>query len=819
MDDLIGGLLMLMVAAVVIGALIAVALGMVAVSAGVGSLIVGLRGTAEFLASLTRRVRSRGGAARQPLAPEPAYELYVLGQLRRDLRSAADDAWAAMQSTRALTAQFAASHDEGVTLPLGIGALVGGYVGTAVGVVIGALLTLPVLIVAGVIIAGSWLLIGVLRGAEALRHRIRRTSYECPVDHERFPLPVYVCPSCGAEHRQLVPGRWGVIKRECECGKVALPTMVLNGRQRVPQRCPSGHSMAGIIGYAELLRVALVAGPRAGKSTFLAGALHELDKLSQAGTLALAVVDDSRSDFDAALDNLENGRLPEKTRVGGNPALVAEVQGGGRSRVLSLYDVAGESYVGDNEIRDLRFLEVPSGLVMLIDPLALDRLAADREDEIAAAQDRLRPSPVHPIRVLERMLGALHEAGAKVDKLPLAVVVGKTDALGIGDEITALEQSVGERAVPTWLESQGGGNFVRAVESDFGTVGWFHASALGRVPDPADRTAFVPSGTADPVLWLLRRNGVVPAATKFSPSQAADRLSGAVAEDFPPISSRGWAWRAIPAGVVSLIVMAGLAVGVVAAVRAISTGGPSSAYANRSGDTSSSSADTSGSSGSGSGSGTSSKSYPLMDSSSSPVVRDAPSANGAVVGRVSSDVVIVCTTQGDSVSGNTLWDRIESPSGFISDSEVNTGSSGPVARQCSGAELGSTAGAGTTAGDRVVRVARQHLEALGSGRYDAAFALMSAAYRSANPNWPSERSNADPAVSVVSVGAPRVSGQRASVEADFFARDRNATPGSDTKCREFTGQMHFVRANGKWRYDPVSYHLSKTVVNKSQCSG
>jgi hypothetical protein len=423
-------------------------------------------------------------------------------------------------------------------------------------------------------------LIGVLRGAEAVRRRVRRASYECPVDHERFPLPVYVCPGCGAEHRRLVPGRWGIIKRECECGKVALPTMVLNGRQRVPQRCPSGHPMAGIIGYAEILRVALVAGPRAGKSTFLAGALHELDQVSKAGTLALAVVDDSRSDFDAALDNLEHGRLPAKTQVSGNPALVAEVQGGGRSRVLSLYDVAGESYVGDDEIRDLRFLEVPSGVVMLIDPLALDRFAADHEEEIAAAEDRLRPSPVHPIRVLERMLGALNEAGAKVDKLPLAVVVGKTDALGIGDEIAALEQSAGERAVPTWLESQGGGNFVRAVESDFGTVGWFHASALGRVPDPADRTAFVPSGTADPVLWLLRQNGVAPAATKFSPAQAAERLSGAAAQDFPPISSQGWAWRAIPAGLVSLAVMAALAIGVVAAVRAIPDSGSPPAYAN-----------------------------------------------------------------------------------------------------------------------------------------------------------------------------------------------------------------------------------------------
>ncbi len=535
MDDLLGGLLLMFAVALAVMAAVAVAMAMVAASAAVGSVIVGVRGAGEFATTLTRRVRTRGGAARIPLAPEPAFELYALAQLQRDLRSSGGDAWVAMQGMKQITDAYGAHHKEGAMLPLGIGALVGGFVGLGVGAVISGLLALPVLVVSGVIIAGAWALIGALRAAESVRRRIRRTSYECPVDHERFPLPVYVCPSCGVEHRQLVPGRWGIIKRECKCGTVALPTMVLNGRQRVPQRCPAGHAMSGLIGYTEILRLALVAGPRAGKSTFLAGALHELDQVSRSGMLALGVLDESRSDFDAALENLGHGQLPLKTQVGNNPALVAEVQGSGRSRILSLYDVAGESYVGDSEILDLRFLEVPSGLVMLIDPLALERFAADHETEIAAAEDRLRPSPVHPMRVLERTLGALNAAGANLDKVPVAVVVGKTDALGIGAEIDGLGRAAdAPRApVPTWLEGQGGGNFIRAAESAFKTIGWFHASALGRTPDPHDHSPFKPSGTAEPILWLLRQNGVIPAAKQFAPVRAAEELRGSTAADFP----------------------------------------------------------------------------------------------------------------------------------------------------------------------------------------------------------------------------------------------------------------------------------------------
>src|SRR4051794_22696539 len=442
MDDLIGGMLMLTVVVGIVALAIAIALAMAALGAIVGSVVVGLRGTGVVIGELAGRVRTRGAADRQPLAPEPAFELYALGQLRRDVRRSIERAWKGMQDARRMTADFADRCD-GPWMPLGIGALVGGALGTIVGALISVVLCLPVLLASAVIMAGAWALIGLLRLAEAIRRRVRRASYECPVDHERFPLPVYVCPGCGAEHRRLVPGRWGVLKRECQCGSVALPTMVLNGRQRVPQRCPAGHDMAGIIGYAEIVRLALVAGPSAGKTTFLAGALLELEQLAAGGTLALGVLDQSRTDYKLALDNLRAGRLPPKTQVGSNPALVAEIQGGGRSRVLSLYDVAGESYVRDDAILDLRFLEVPSGLVTLVDPLALERFASDHEHDIARVRDQLRPSSVPPIRVLERALGALAAAGAKVDRLPLAVVVGKADALGIGAEIEQLETTEG----------------------------------------------------------------------------------------------------------------------------------------------------------------------------------------------------------------------------------------------------------------------------------------------------------------------------------------------------------------------------------------
>jgi hypothetical protein len=222
MDDLIGGVLLIAAVAMVVAAAIAIAVAMAAAGGAVGGVIVAGRGIGVFVGSVSRAITLRGEPNRKPTPPEPAFELYVLGQFKRDLAGAFGEAWQSMQLARSHTSQWADKLD-GMLMPLGIGAVVGGYLGTVLGTVIGGLLAVPVVILAGSTIGLSWALIGILRLAELIRRRIRHARYECPIDHERFPLPTYVCPACHVEHRGLVPGRWGIFKRECECRRTALP--------------------------------------------------------------------------------------------------------------------------------------------------------------------------------------------------------------------------------------------------------------------------------------------------------------------------------------------------------------------------------------------------------------------------------------------------------------------------------------------------------------------------------------------------------------------------------------------------------------------
>jgi serine protease Do len=140
------------------------------------------------------------------------------------------------------------------------------------------------------------------------------------------------------------------------------------------------------------------------------------------------------------------------------------------------------------------------------------------------------------------------------------------------------------------------------------------------------------------------------------------------------------------------------------------------------------------------------------------------------------------------------------PSNQPSDVAANTGT-------------GNSGNTGTTAAapQDPASTLQSHLEDLGSGQYQAAFALMTSSYQARNPNWVSARAAADPQINIISVGTPQYGSGTAQVPVDFYARDTNPTSGSDTKCREFQGTAELVQQNGAWFYNPDGDQLTATV--------
>lgn len=59
----------------------------------------------------------------------------------------------------------------------------------------------------------------------------------CPNCKRKSVIPVFICPTCGLEHKKLVPGPYGVFKRKCTCGAM-LSTTFIGGRSEYEAHCP-----------------------------------------------------------------------------------------------------------------------------------------------------------------------------------------------------------------------------------------------------------------------------------------------------------------------------------------------------------------------------------------------------------------------------------------------------------------------------------------------------------------------------------------------------------------------------------------------------
>ena len=520
MEDFVS--LMLIVMAVMIA--VGIALMLAAAAATIAAICVFGAATHGFSVTLWRGLLHRGGAAAAAGPDEPAFIAYYRLQVWRDLKLAAATAWArAGDETARIQALIGQGCDWYIVVFRMI-LVVYGYIGLAIGAALGALVGLVPAALIAIFSAAAWAVGVPLRALERNRRKRQGTNFDCPECHDRFALPVYVCPSCSAKHRELAPGPFGVLRHRCTCAS-RLPAVQWLGRERLASQCPGhGHSLGEGVGTVRTFHVPVAGGPSTGKSTFLAGAMLGLEEAAAAGTISTAVQSSSRDGYDRLLAGFRRGVLPTKTVDLQAPALVAELRGRDKSALLYAYDVAGEAYGDEHELRRDPGYGLAEGVVLLIDPFALEHVRHDLADELAA-QPELRPSSEPPQRVLERLLGVLAEKGIDLSAIPAAICVTKCDALDIGAEIDATTGADDDARVRNWLRAQGAGNLLRGAQESFKSVRCFSTTALGRTPGTGSGS-FTPRGTLEPLLWLLSTAGVQPATAGAAQQTQTERLKG-----------------------------------------------------------------------------------------------------------------------------------------------------------------------------------------------------------------------------------------------------------------------------------------------------
>ena len=354
-----------------------------------------------------------------------------------------------------------------------------------------------------------------------IMHKIKNAcpNPECQAS---FLIPEYECPDCGARHDALAPGRYGVLKRTCQCG-TKLPTTFLNGRGKLKGYCPScGCSLSGDTASRQYA-FPVVGGPSVGKTCFINMAIQQLmTEVAPEQNWDLSFMsEEDKQNHEVAMRSLGSGIRLMKTDLSALTAyqMMLKLPKEKIGRRIYLYDISGEMFSSSEDFQNNNAYSYANGFIFIIDPLTLAQFAMDVEGKIdvnsygASAKDFDDVFNIMLIN-LNTMLGSKDKDTLKRN---LAVVINKCDIPGLDEQIgdAGVQQYMDEHAecksvfdardtlCKEFLDRYGASNFIRSAEMKFKNVRYFTCSALGH---NHEGEAFEGKNVVLPMLWLLEQS-------------------------------------------------------------------------------------------------------------------------------------------------------------------------------------------------------------------------------------------------------------------------------------------------------------------------
>lgn len=347
-----------------------------------------------------------------------------------------------------------------------------------------------------------------------LKNKIRS---DCPVCHSRFLIPTFMCPECGAMHKKLVPGPYGIWKHKCTCGH-KIPSTFLNGRSKLDAYCPDCGSPL-VASDARPIVFQLIGGSKSGKTVFLSAYFHEyLEKLRRNRNLEIEISDQYRPFFDELEEWYSGIDCPATAQLNSQmyPLLINSSLG--VKRQFSIYDIAGEMFDGftaDSEILQQQF-HYCDGLLFLIDPFSSGNL---RDDRINSGEDMSDFSDMPVEDVVTNFINYLVTTGHKKANarcnIPMAILIAKADVREIKRAIGpakiasvfrnnqsgyASYEDIRDGECRKFLIDIGLSATVENLETEFSNLHYFPVSAMGHAPDGSE---YDPWGVTDAIDWML----------------------------------------------------------------------------------------------------------------------------------------------------------------------------------------------------------------------------------------------------------------------------------------------------------------------------
>ena len=359
-----------------------------------------------------------------------------------------------------------------------------------------------------------------------MRKKIFTACNECK---SKFLIPTYLCPDCGAQHTNLTPGMYGILRRTCSCGR-KLPTAFFNGRKKLQAICPNclqrGRTTYLNDRESRPLCIPVVGGRSVGKTAYItAFAKRFIEFVAPQKGLEIEFYNQAKEDI---YGEIKADFAHGSTRMTARPQDLSQTSSVSLSffikhkslqpeRLVHIYDIAGEVFTNNDENEVQQQYEYCQGIIFMIDPFAIPTVRAQYESQLTP-EDRAGIGKADINGVINVFLNKLREvtglSDQKMAKVPLAVVIGKTDSANLAGNFSEEKVEELQMLYPQaqlnandavdylcrkFLRENEMGGFVNAIEMKFSENRFFAASAIGHTRNAGP---YNPKGVLEPVEWI-----------------------------------------------------------------------------------------------------------------------------------------------------------------------------------------------------------------------------------------------------------------------------------------------------------------------------
>ncbi|MBR2177344.1 MAG: hypothetical protein IJ861_10440 [Clostridia bacterium] len=355
-----------------------------------------------------------------------------------------------------------------------------------------------------------------------------KISVSCSYCLSNFPLPIYEC-ECGRRHRNLTPGKYGIWKRRCLCGR-KLPTAFFNGRKELRALCPVCLE-EGRITYlndkeTRPFCIPVIGGRSVGKTAFITAFSKQfIDEVAPKRDITVKFYDDATEKMYRSLSSsymtgstVMTQKVDNRTNTSAiDLSFFVKHQSLKPERLFHIYDIAGEVFTKNDENELPKHFTYSQGIIFIVDPFSLPDVRHHYE-HLLGSRDTAGIGSADIDLIFDTFISKIKSVTGMADdemsNIPLAVVISKTDSPGLKgefskskiqeikdqfDSLSVDDSDAQDYLCREFMKENGALNFIHSIDLKFKKVRFFAVSAIGHTRNEG---MYNPKGVMLPAEWI-----------------------------------------------------------------------------------------------------------------------------------------------------------------------------------------------------------------------------------------------------------------------------------------------------------------------------